>query len=76
VSGTLRVCSGKTKAVKGVTGGFFFGLLAGIAAGVLISRVSRATQEDAESLSDRLSDVVGELESRIGALECGTYRAK
>lgn len=61
--------------MKGVSGGFFLGLLAGVVAGVLVSRASIVAQEDAESLSDRLADAVGELESRIGALESEASRA-
>lgn len=54
--------------------GFFLGALVGVAAGVLLTRVQRVWEEDAESLSERLTDYVGELEERISLLEDRTAR--
>jgi len=49
--------------------GFFLGLIVGTAVGVLLTRVQQVWEEDAESLSEKLSDYVGELEERISVLE-------
>lgn len=44
-------------------------MIVGVAGGILLTRVHRVWEEDAESLSDRLSDYVGELDERISELE-------
>ena len=60
--------------MKGI-GGFVLGLLTGVACGILILQVKRSIDEDAESLSERLGDYVGELEDRISALEDDAARS-
>lgn len=52
-----------------------FGLLAGVASGVLLVQVKQSLEEDTDTLSERLGDYVGELEERISVLEDDAARA-
>jgi hypothetical protein len=55
--------------------GFLLGMIVGTATGVLLTRAHRVWEEDAESLSERLTDYVGELEERISVLEDRTVKS-